>query len=192
MRSFEDIVKPISSKFIKVTVQDNKIKRITEFVTAVIHKKKNEKHHKIDGSQEFKRFYTGTLGEAAIEELLQKEFIDWSIGESSAFHIADLRKLGLGIGIKTVEYGKFPIVHKKVLRPEIINIKIDDKTVLVCGYASIQALRKYQDDNLILSPLLRKRGTKSGFWGFSELKQFKTFSELEHLYMSTGAFKGKM
>jgi hypothetical protein len=181
MKSFKNIVSPLSSNFMKVKVSDNKVRKIVEFVNAVICEKRTENHHKIDGSQEFKRFYTGTLGEAAIEEMFQKEFIDWSIGESSVYHIADLRKLGLNIGIKTVELGKFPIVHKKVLRPEIVNIKIDNKTVWVCGYASIQVLKKYQDDNLILSPLLRKRGTKSGFWGFAELRQFKTFSELKQL-----------
>lgn len=184
MKIFKNFVEPFESNFVRIIVPVEKIEKINEFVKSVIGKKKEEFHHRVNGKQEFKRFYTGTLGEAAIEELLQKEFINWSIDVSTVYDKSDLINLGLNIGIKTVEYGKFPIIHKKVLRPEIISIKISDNEILVCGYASVQVLKTYQDDDLILSPYLRRKGTKTGFWGFSALEHFRNFLELKNLYES--------
>lgn len=164
-------MEPYLHNFIEVEVPKEKRERIKEFVNSVIAQKRQEEHHKIDCNNEYKRFYTGTLGEAAIEELLGVELIDWSVGNSNVYNEADLRKICIDVGIKTVEYGKFPIVHIKPKRPEIILLKKNDKSVYVCGYANKRVLKEYQDMDLILSPSLKARGTKTGFYGFSELQQ---------------------
>tara|TARA_B100000315_G_C14510197_1_gene556603 strand:- start:212 stop:775 length:564 start_codon:yes stop_codon:yes gene_type:complete len=178
---FEKIFKRNKNKFILINIENEDAKKASIFADNVILKKKVEYHHKMDPNSEFKRFFTGCLGELAIEKLLGIHFIDWKIGNSIKFNIADLSCLNLNIGIKTVEYGKFPIIHKKVLRPEIITVKLTDTKVYVCGFASKQVLKKYQNDSLILSPTLKRKGTKTAFFGFDELIPFHDLGELRKI-----------
>lgn len=172
LQKYNDCVIPYFQKFLLVSVSKTKIAKINDFVENVIKIKMQENQYKKDYKSLYKRFYTGILGEAAIEEHLGLEFIDYSIGESSFYNVADLSKLHINMGIKTVELGKFPIVHKMPCRPEIINIKYSENQVYICGIASINALKKYQDDKLILDDNLRKKGTKTGFYGFKFLEPF--------------------
>lgn len=123
------------------------------------------------------------MGEVALEQFLGIDIVDWSIGDSSIYNVPDLGKHSLDIGVKTVEYGKFPVIHKNVVRPEIINIRTLYNKILICGLATKDCLRKYQDDDLILSPSLRRKGTKTGFYGFNELKTFKNLEELTSLLL---------
>lgn len=183
MKSYSEYVVPYFKYFKIIKVPYNKVAIIESFVRKVIAAKKAEAHHIIDGGSEYKRFYTGILGEAALEELLGVEIIDWSIGKSTIYNKGDLIKIGLDLGIKTVEYGKFPIIHKEVKRPEIINIKTSEDMVAVCGLANINTLKEYQDESLILSSNLRQRGTKTGFYGFSKLKPFDNLENLKNTYM---------
>ena len=165
-------------------IQDEYIVTLTntnildEFVKNIIEKKKEETHHKSDSYNETKRWYTGMGGELALEKFINKKFVDLSIGNSNDFHVADLSKLGLNIGIKTVELGKYPIIFKKSHKPEIIIIKLDNYKYCILGLATVDILNKYQDDTEILSPSLRARGTKTGFIGLHNLKRFKNFEGL--------------
>ena len=79
MRNFVDEVVKCKQNMIYIKLSDEDLKRIHQFTTAVIEKKARESHHLIDHGQEFKRFFTGTMGERAIEKLLGVSFIDWSI-----------------------------------------------------------------------------------------------------------------
>lgn len=178
MKTYQEFVLPHQSKFVEIVIPQNKLLMIEEFSKAVVACKQNESHHIVDDKKTFKRFYTGTFGEAAIEELLQLDLIDWNIGHSNAFNEADLRTIGLNVGIKTVEFGKFPIVHLYPKRPEIIVIKKDWQTAYVCGLATRKSLKTYQDIELILSADLRKRGTKTGFYGFHDLIRFTNIGVL--------------
>ncbi|MCB2356901.1 hypothetical protein [Clostridium estertheticum] len=180
MMNYKEKFCPYIKNFNKVEFTESAIKKVTVFVNEIIKIKIDEPHHIIDNGSEFKRFFTGTLGEIAIEHFLKCNFFDWTIGNSNEYNQADLKKIGLNIGVKTVEYGKFPVVHKDVKRPEIINVKIDNE-ILICGFASIDLLNKYQDDALILSPSLRARNVKSGFYGFEHLIQFKSIEDLKKL-----------
>lgn len=179
MKSFARYVQPYLVNRPLVTVPTAKIKRIHEFVHAVVEQKQKEEHHKVDKHNEHKRFYTGTLGEAAIEELLGVDIVDWNIGNSDAFNQADLRSIGINAGIKTVESGNFPIVHVHPRRPEIINIRLNDTQVYIGGLATLGILREYQDVDLIKSPSLRARGVKTGFYGVQQLKPFYNLNGLK-------------
>ncbi|MCL2111995.1 MAG: hypothetical protein FWH32_07105 [Clostridiales bacterium] len=163
------LVVPFVQELQRITVPETKAKKVRGLVDKIIEKKRGERHHRIDFGNEYKRFYTGLLGEAAMEEHFGVDIIDWAVGCSSDFNSADLRSQGMDIGIKTVESGKFPIVHKQVSRPELINIKVDDETVVFCGYAPKSVLINYQNDEFILSKMLRARNTKSAFYGFEKL-----------------------
>lgn len=179
--NYQNCVIPYLENFIKVVVPEDRINTIKMHITDIIKAKKNEKHHKYDCHKEEKRWFTGFCGEVAIEELLNIEFVDFSVGKSADYHIPDLKKICLNVGIKTVEYGKFPIVPKNSYRPEIIILKHSDTYYYVCGFATIEILNKYQSDKLILSPELAKRGTKSGFYGFQYLRCFNNLESLKKI-----------
>ena len=180
-----------SDRYIEVVVPQKKIEKIKIFCKAVVEAKKGEKIHKIDSDGEYQRFYSGTLGEAAIEELLGVEMIDWNVGKSRFFNVADLRSIGLNIGIKTVKMrdNSFPqinIFNKQdgttyVKRPEIINIRVSDNTVRIMGLASVELLTKYTDKRLRYGSLYNEQRPKWGFYKFDELQMFNSLEELRNL-----------
>ena len=174
---FDDCVGNCLIETNKVRYDDNLETRLSAYVTKMANAKAKEEHHQQDGFNEEKRIMTGLLGELAIEHRLGIKIIDWSIGKSRDYHTPDIP--GYKVGIKTVEYGKFPIIFKKNFYPQIICIvKKDEKAVYVCGVADVDVLNKYQDDNLVLSPYLRARGTKTGFYGFDKLKPIRTIDDI--------------
>ena len=152
--------------------------KLDEFIKNIVAKKKLENHHKIDSFNEAYRWRTGMGGELALEQLLGKKFVDLSIGDSNDYHIPDLSNLGLEVGIKSVELGKYPVIFKGSEKPEIVIIRLADDTFSILGVALAEDLNKYQDDSHILSPALRARGTKTAFVGLYKLKSFKNYEEL--------------
>jgi hypothetical protein len=167
--NYDDCVRNYSSTFVKVFLSNTKVEKIKIFVKKVIKEKKNESHHIVDSGMEEKRWATGFLGECAVEQFLDIEFIDFSVGSSIKYHVSDLKNIGYDCGVKTVEKGKFPVIFRKSYKPEIIVVKQSDRVFYVCGLASIDVLNEYQSLDLILSPSLRRRGTKTGFYGFHKL-----------------------
>lgn len=184
MRNFVDEVVKCKPNMVYINLERKDLQKIDDFVRAVIERKSGEAHHIIDHGQEYKRFFTGMMGERAMEILFGVSFIDWSIGYSNDYNTADLRLLGYNVGIKTVELHKFPIIHKVAHRPELINIRRTEDTIILCGLATVDVLNEYQDDDLILSPALRRRGTKTGFYGFDKLQKVKTLSDIDHILKS--------
>lgn len=184
LKKFEDYFLPYSSTYPVMKLTMGTQRKIQHFVDAVVKEKSKEKIHQIDGDVEKKRWFTGVSGELAVENFLKVRFFDWRIGESRFFNSADLRKVGLNVGIKTVEYGKFPVIHKNSKRPEIIVVKKENR-LFICGLATVDVLNKYQDDELILNPKLRARNVKTGFYGFKHLLPFTSLRELKTLYYSS-------
>ncbi len=177
--SFEKCINPIIETAVKVDVEEAFQKRIRSFAEAISEAKAEEEHHKKDHYNEVKRFSTGYLGEAALEKLFDMKIIDWTIGESAIYHVPDVP--GYSVGIKTVEYGKFPIIFKKNYYPQIICVTHPTQygTVYICGLGTPNVLNKYQSDDLILDPNLKKRGTKTGFYGFEYLEHIESLSDIE-------------
>ena len=162
-----------------VQLEDETLDRIDDFVNRIVPQKFLEKQHQADDENEYTRFFTGMMGECAMEKLFHRQFVDWTIGNSRLYQRADLRKLGLRVGIKTVEMYKFPVVFKTEWYPELICIRRNVNTIILCGLATVPVLRKYQDVNLILSPKLKKKGTKTGFYGFEHLIKISSFDDLK-------------
>lgn len=174
---FEDCFGNCIIESTKVRYDDNSETRLLAYVKRMAAAKSQETHHQRDGYNEEKRIMTGLLGELALEYLLGIKIVDWTIGKSKDYHNPDIP--GYKVGIKTVEYGKFPIVFKKNFYPQIICVvKKDEKAVYVCGLAEVDVLNKYQDDNLVLSPNLRARGTKTGFYGLDKLKPIHSINDI--------------
>lgn len=167
---------PKYKKFV-VTVPEEKLKKIRAFAKKLAKKKMEEVHYQIDSGSLVKRLVTGLTGEAAVEELLGVDIIDWTIGDSQYYNVADIQELG--VGVKTVEYGLHPLVPINPKMPQIICVKMSECEVIVCGLASIKVLKKYQDRNLVKAKGARMRGTKAGFYGFKYLDEFANLKQLK-------------
>lgn len=181
MYTYEENVIPYRGSYKMMLITQEEEKRIAAFAQAVIEEKKHEDHHKRDAGQRIKRFTTGMMGEVAVEKFIRTPFVDWNIGHSSEFNVSDLNSIGLNVGIKTVETGKFPIIHKQSKRAEIIVIRGTRNRMIICGLATPNVLNTHQSDDLILSPALRKRNVKTGFYGFHHLLPFHSLDELRSL-----------
>jgi len=118
---FNEMIAKYLDKYTVVDIANDYYEKIVEFAEQVIKKKIVEIHHQVDNHSELKRFTTGLLGEAALEQLFGIKIIDWTIGNSSYYHHPDIP--GYRVGIKTVEHGKFPIFFKKNDYPQIICIR---------------------------------------------------------------------
>lgn len=150
--------------------------RIDNWVKKIIKEKMKELVHKNDGSREQKRWKTGRMGEVALEILFKKKFTDWTIGESEHYAYADLKDLGVDVGVKTVDYGSFPLVHKHSRRSEIICVTYGDK-VYVLGLATPDVLNTYSDQKYVKTASAKDR--KTGFYGFDKLIPIRSLAELQ-------------
>ena len=178
---YEKKVSSFSDNYLRVFVPEEKIRRIKSFIQTISQHKSTETQYIIDGKHKLKRFETGLLGEAALEEVLGINIIEWSIGNSTIYDHPDIKEYG--IGVKTVERNKFPVIRKTNNYPQIICIKSDkvDNLLFICGLATVDVLNAFQDDRYILDDNLRNKGTKTCFFGFEQLKRFKNKEELENL-----------
>lgn len=175
---YEEYVSKYSDNFKRIVIDDEYAERIKEFANRIVKKKATEDIHSVDNGQELKRFTTGLMGEAALEKLFKMDIIDWTVGDSKNYNHPDIP--GYLVGIKTVEEGKFPIIFKKNTYPQIICILSYAEKILVsvCGLASTDILNEYQSENLVLSPKLRARGSKTAFWGFQHLRPVQSIDDI--------------
>ena len=161
---------------VKKSISESTLDEAKSFALLVIAEKMKEQVHKIDGTQHHKRFTTGISGELAVQALFGKQFVDMTVGSSSAYNHGDLTPIGFNVGVKTVERGKFPLVEKNSMRPEIIVVK-DNNDYYIMGLALPAALRRYQDERLVLTNNENLKKRKGGFFGFDRLQPFHSFEE---------------
>lgn len=171
-QKFEEIVNPLLDRFVSVKIPSEKMERIEDFIIEVIEEKKKEKLHQLNGSNEEKRWRTGLTGEAAVEEYLGINIIDWTTGVSKKYSRPDIK--GLGIGVKNSQWGNFPLISKVNTYPQIICIQTGYDEILIGGVASVDVLNTYQDDELVLDWRARYYARKTGFYGFEYLEPIDT------------------
>ena len=162
-RNYDECVTKYSDSFVRVVLDPGYVSRIQTLLLNWLRLSPRKIITRQTLTRKSKRFTTGFLGEAALEKLFGIPIIDWTIGYSGLYHIPDIP--GYRVGIKTVERDKFPIIFKDNSYPQIICIKSTkyNNLIFVCGLATSNVLNNYQDDDLILDPNLRARGTKTGF-----------------------------
>ncbi len=179
--TYENCVLPLWDTFKLVQLEESDYEGLDDFVKKIVIQKQNEVGHKIDNWNEEKRWTTGQLGEVVIGKFLGLKVVDYTIGESKMYNYADLKKHDINCGIKTVEYGKFPLVKKGYEEPEIIIIKKNKFDFYIAGLAEPLYMSLYHSDDLVLDPNLRAKNHKTGFYGFFKLKQFNNINELKEL-----------
>jgi len=163
--------------FPKIIVGEKKYKKIYDHVSKLEVAKMQEAAHKRDNKAHFKRHFTGILGEGALENYLQIAIIDYTISHSSNHAHADLIAHGFNVGIKTVEYGKLPLVEIGAKRPEVILIKKQNEPLFwLCGVFMPDVLRKYSDTSLILD---KNIVGKTCFYALNKGIMFTTLEELK-------------
>ena len=170
MLDFQDLYQQRVSRFAdtfkKVVLNPLELKHIEGIAKEMATAKQLEAHHRVDGASEIKRFTNGLKGEFAVAKYLKLNIDDLNtaIGNSADFDIPDIP--GYNIGVKTVEYGHFPIIRKENPYPQIICICHPNAadTIYICGLAEVDVLNRYQHDDLILDPNLKAKGTKTGFF----------------------------
>lgn len=169
--SYDKFVVPYQKQFVRVVLSEETMLKIERLAKERADAKLNsgETHHEMDGGNEVKRNITGLKGEFALEKILGLKIVDETIGDSSKYNKPDIEQYG--IGIKTVEKGKYPVIWQKNRYPQIICITSDYKPdlVFVCGLATPNILNQYQTEELILSENLYNRHVKAGFYGFDHL-----------------------
>ena len=151
--------------------------RAIKLAAAIAAAKGQEYHHLQDPRNREKRFSTGNIAEVAVEKMLGVPFIDTSIGRSAHYAGADLKHIGLRMGIKSACYenDKFPMPLRNESDPQIICFVLP-KVVLVCGVASVPVLQKYCMTELVIDPKARDR--KTGFYGIDHLIRFRNYVQL--------------
>lgn len=178
-RSYSQDCEKHSKNYISISVTEKDMEVLKGFCSSIEEAKLKEKHYQVDDENIFDRFKTGVGGELAVGKWLGVDSLDLTIGISHFYNSGDLTGLGIDCGVKSVEWGKYHVIHTKPTRPEIMVIKETDLDFLICGVATVEVMKRYSDINLIVDPKLRARGTKTGFYGYDKLQQFTNFDELK-------------
>lgn len=166
----------------QVIIADYKRKKVADFIERLAREKAKEDVHITDAKQRAKRFETGFLGEAALEQFLGFEFMDTSVGQSEKYAVSDLRSIGVDAGVKTGVYenNKFFAINKGIRKPQVICwLSPDKRRALIAGLATVEVLNTYVDDDLIMNKDMS--GRKTGFYGFHKLIPFNNLGELAKL-----------
>ena len=139
----------------------------------------NELRDKFEGVAFYNDFLRRIISVLAVEKLLKVELIDWATINPRTYK-ADMSKIGLDIDIITSEYGNFPVMEKESKRPAIIAIKKDEKSVWICGFASVTVLNNNQNNTEHRSTWQRQN--KTAFIGFDKLIPLRSADELKELF----------
>lgn len=187
---YRKYIEPYRQEFISFEFTKQELIPIIELTKKIVidKQKGKEDNYRIDGLGTHKRFMSGLIGELAVERLLGINFIDYEQIEnqthSKFYNTPDLQKAGFNIGVKTVEYGKVPLIPAHNSYSQIICIRDTPNSVLVCGLATKEVLNIYQNEDLVLARDVKinndkkrsknnTRTIKTGFFGFHKLIDIK-------------------
>lgn len=176
-RDYKADVYPVLKRSPFIELNRNDALEIYNFVKAFQKAKSSEHLHRIDDDKELKRYMNGFAAEYALERFLGVKFMDRTLCDSAKYNEADLRSIGINIGVKCSNINNYPTVFKSPHNAEIITV-LNGTKVYICGVASIKTMLDYSDENLILNDKFRARGVKTGFFGFDQLVPFKNIEEL--------------
>lgn len=167
----------------KVIIPPEKRRRIDQQVKKLCSRKIKEHRYQIDHKRLGYRYTTGLLGEAALEEFLGVPIIEWEVGDSDTYNHPDIPNTK--IGIKTVRYGKCPLIWQKNYYSQIICIisPYNENEVWICGLATKEILNKYQSREYVLNPEARK----TAFYGFEHLLPVPSYEEMVGSYAAKKA-----
>lgn len=160
-----------------ICIEHDKLQAIKELAQEIAKKKLTEAGHRYDNRKEITRNITGLMGEAAMEQVLGIAIIEWSAGYTLDYAHPDISQYG--VGVKTVQHGKHHVIAKRSWYPQILCTVLSDTQVQVNGLATPRMLNELQDDQYILDPRLRAKGTKTCYTGYAQLIKIRSRKDLE-------------
>lgn len=126
-----------------------------------------------------KRMFIGRLGEYACCQYLGLKFnFYFKTGNSFEFAETDLKEYKINVGIKNVKRGQFPLINIKgdaAKQTQIICITRKNGEgfdVCIAGLATPEVLSQYNDVKYVKSENVKRKGSKSGFYGFQWIQDF--------------------
>lgn len=159
-----------------VPITDNENEKVNIFSNQKTPVKRKEYGHQKDHNQEHKRSSTGQSGELAVEKHFGIPVVDWTVGDSRKYNHADLKLTGYNLGVKCATIGNTPLVPRNPKHAEIICVKYDDNTVIICGIATKEVIEKYWSDDFVRD---KNALHKTGFVGFDHLLPCRILEDLE-------------
>ena len=187
MKDFLIHVFPSRERFIVVKTIYAEVNRIESIVLNTLNLNSlNELRDKYEGVAFYNEFSREIYGTIAVEKLLKLNLINWSIINAKSYK-ADMNHAGFNVDIITCKYGELPVIEKNIKRSAIITVKKDEKSVWICGFASIKVLQDNQNNHFIKETIYRD--SKTAFVGFDKLKSFTTIEELKNLMQESSKLK---
>lgn len=167
---------------VKVEFTKEELAMISNDINNIIAEKQKEVVHQLDSAKEFKRWFTGMLGELAVEKFLGVEFSDRTAGNSMNYNIPDMQPCGYNIGIKTARFPNFPVINRNIKTPQIFVFILENPyRAIVTGLADVSVLKENlldpTNDDLVFAKSML--GRKTAFSKFENLKKIDSIEDLK-------------
>lgn len=176
MGSFLTIVGPYIIGFKRINIRTSYESKIQQRVLDILKlKDMGQLRDKYEGERYYTLLFEQIIGIIAVEQFLNIKIID--IENIKTDFDPTLTLWGVKIDIIISRFGEFPIIDSNPKRPSLVLLNKDDKTVYICGFASVEILSNHQRVN---KSIVSNKG-KSYFIGFNHLSSFNTQEELKNL-----------
>lgn len=176
MNSFLTLAGPYLNAFPRINIHKNYELKIQHRVLELLElKDMGQLRDKYEGERYYLTLLEKLAGIIALEKYLKIKLADIETISKTYEPIIIINDIIIDIVI--APFGEFPLVDQNPNRPAIILLNKDNKTIYICGLATIDTLIK----NLLRSKTTVSNKGKSLFTGFNQLKPFLTIEELKCL-----------
>jgi hypothetical protein len=180
MKEYITTIGPLLGSFKRIKVTRNIIYKVRDMVTQILGLNNlNELRDRYEGERFHENFSGKILSAYSLGKYLNHDFIDLEGGNYNIRYKPSLDILGLELDINYTYYGNLHLVPKKPKRPEVIMIRKNEHEFLICGYASINTLKKYQQESK--NSLTSDLSGYAEFNGYNQLAYFETIEDLKGL-----------
>ena len=141
-----------------------------------------DSRYKSDRNNMVKRLCTDSYSEAILWEFSGRKFIpNFEVSQSKNYNYPDFKDAGFNMGLKTSNIKNPHLIQKphNVKYNELmahIDLHKDHVEYIILGVATIDIMKEYGDENLVLSPSAKKY--KNGFNRYDLLKPVYSFDNL--------------
>jgi hypothetical protein len=166
MNAFNHLMlREYESDFVNWDINEAQISKVDKAIPGILNKKKDEKHHKSDGSKETKRWKTGKESEFVVQNYTGFRFVDLEAYDNS--QTAAGPDLIGRVGVKSSSFNNFPVIKRdgKHKIPEILVVKYGDTSFKIAGLFTPDMLNKYTSDKLVKMYSMLSRKTAFYHYG---------------------------
>lgn len=145
--------------------------------------KANDPAYRNDKSKINDRFATGLECEAAVLKFLGLDVceLESEVGRAKEYNHPDLRHVGIEAGVKGSMWGNSAVLLREEDTPQIVVIKRNKNTYIICGIAMPGEYEQYLEDKYIKDPAILRENRKSGFAAYDKLYKIYMISQAENM-----------